>query len=272
MVTYVRLMATTTSADGTSISYDDLGKGPTVILLPGATCTRGVTLPLAEELAKQCRVINVDRRGRGGSDDASKRPPYLVEREIEDITALIQVAGGRASLYGHSSGAALAMRAAASGIGVDRLVMHDAPFNLVGDEQSGLDWHTHLNSLLAEDRPGDAVAAFMRMVGLPEQVLEGMQKGPSWPAMVAVGYTLAYDSAAMGDEHGGTIPVELVSKVVAPTLVLVGGADHEFMIDVARQLVDVLPDGHLDHMVGARHDVASDVVADHIGSFLAAPS
>lgn len=263
-------MATTTSADGTTIAYDDLGEGPPVIVLAGASCTRGVTQPLADALARRCRVLNVDRRGRGGSGDASERPPYRLEREVEDIAALIEAAGGHASLYGHSSGAALAMHAAASGLAVDKLVMHDAPYNLAGDEQSGLDWHTRLHTLLAEDRPGDAIAAFMGMVGVPDQVIEGMKQGPAWPAMAAVGPTLAYDSAAMGDEQGGTIPVNILGLVAVPTLVLVGGADHGFMIDVARQLVDVLPSGQLDHMVGAGHDVAGDVVADRIAPFLIA--
>lgn len=261
-------MATTTSADGTTIAYDDLGDGSPVIVLPGASCTRGVTRPLADALAKDCRVLNVDRRGRGGSDDASNRPPFLVEREVEDIAALIDVAGGRASLYGHSSGAALALHAAASGLAVDKLVMHDAPYNLAGDESSGLEWHTRLHSLLAEDRPGDAMAAFMSMVGVPAHVVDGMIKGPSWPAMEAVAPTLAYDSAAMGDDHGGAIPINLLTQVEAPTLVLVGGADHGFMIEVAGQLVGALSNGQLEHLVGAGHDVAGDVVANSITPFL----
>ena len=263
-------MAIVTSADGTQIAYDDLGTGPAVIVLPGASCTRGVTQPLAEALSEHCRVINVDRRGRGDSDDASERPPYLVEREVEDIAALIEAVGGHASLYGHSSGAALAMHAAASGLAVAKLVMHDAPYNLAGGEQAGVDWHARLHALLAEDRPGDAMAAFMRMVGVPEQAVTGMQQGPGWAGMTAVAPTLAYDSAAMGDEQGGTIPAELLGRIAAPTLVLVGGADHGFMIDVARQLVESLPNATLDHMIGAGHDVAGDLVAERIAPFLTA--
>lgn len=263
-------MATTTSADGTRIGYDDLGDGPPVIVLPGATCTRGVTLPLAEALSAHCRVINVDRRGRGESDDKSEHPPYLVEREVEDIAALIDAAGGSASLYGHSSGAALALHAAASGLAVDKLVMHDAPYNLPGSEQSGTDWHARLHALLADDRPGDAMAEFMSMVGVPEHLVQGMQQSPAWAAMTEVAPTLAYDSAAMGDEHGGIIPTFLLAQVTAPTLVVVGGADHGFMIDVAQQLIAALPKGTLEHLVGAGHDVAGDVVAAHIAPFLTA--
>ncbi|GAA3524013.1 alpha/beta hydrolase [Aeromicrobium panaciterrae] len=261
-------MASVTSADGTRIAYDDLGDGPAVIVLAGATCTRGVTRPLADALAARCRVINVDRRGRGESDDASQHPPYLVEREVEDIAALIEAVGGHASLYGHSSGAALAMNAAARGLSIDRVVMHDAPYNLAGGEQAGVDWHARLHTLLAEDRPSDAMVEFMKLVGVPEQVVTGMQQGLGWATMTEVAPTLAYDSAAMGDEHGGVVPIDLLARVTAPTLVLVGGADHGFMIDVARQLVEALPNGALDHMVGAGHDVAGDIVAERIAPFL----
>ena len=113
------------------------------------------------------------------------------------------------------------------------------------------------------------MAAFMQMVGVPEQALDGMKQGPAWPAMAAVAPTLAYDSAAMDDEHGGTVPERLLSQLGVPTLVLVGGADHGFMIDVARQLVAALPNAQLDHMVGAGHDVAGDIVAERIAPFLA---
>lgn len=261
-------MNTVTSADGTTIAYDTVGDGPPVIIVGGATCTRGVTAPLATALAGRSLVINHDRRGRGESDDRSVRPPFLVEREIEDLAALIDAHGGRAAVYGHSSGAALALHAAVSGIGVDRLVMHDAPYNLPGSEQSGRDWDARLHELLAEGRPGHAIAAFLQIVGMPDEMIEGMRQSPMWPAMEAVAPTLAYDSAAMRDDQGGTVPVDLLAHVDVPTLVLVGGNDHGFMIDVAKQLVDALPDGRLEHMVGAAHDAGPDVVVPRLAPFL----
>jgi len=262
-------MEKVTSADGTSIAFDRLGSGPPVVLLAGATCTRGVTASLAEALSGQFTVFNVDRRGRGDSDDLSQRPPWLVEREVEDVAAVIAAAGGRAAVYGHSSGAAVALHAAAADIGASRLVMHDAPYNLPGTEQGSRDWDVQLHDLLAADRPGDAVAAFLQRVGMPVQMIDGMRQGPAWPAMEAVGSTLAYDSAAMGDRTGGAVPVELLAGVSVPALVLVGGADHEFMIGVARQLVDTLPDGRLEHLVGAGHDVGPDLVVPRLLPFLA---
>ncbi len=263
-------MDTVTSADGTTIAFDRLGSGPPLIILPGATCTRGVPRLLAEALSEHLMVLNVDRRGRGDSTDLASPPPYAVEREIEDVAALVQAAGGRAAVYGHSSGAALAMHAAASDIGVTRLVMHDVPYNLAGSEQHGLDWDARLHGLLDDDRPGDAIAAFMEMVGMPEQMIDGMRQGPTWPAMEAVAPSLAYDSAAMGDRDGGTIPFDLLPRVTVPTLVVVGGADYGFMIDVAHQVADALPEARFEHLPGAGHDAGPEIVVPHLLPFLLA--
>jgi pimeloyl-ACP methyl ester carboxylesterase len=139
-------METTTSADGSTIAFDRLGQGPAVVLLPGATCTRGATAPLAQALAEHLTVLNVDRRGRGDSDDRSGAPPWELAREVEDVAAVVAAAGGTASVYGHSSGAALAMHAAAAGIGVERLVMHDAPFALPGGEDRAHTWNAALDA------------------------------------------------------------------------------------------------------------------------------
>lgn len=261
-------METTASADGTTIAFDRLGAGPAVVLLAGATCTRGVTTPLALALAEHLTVLNVDRRGRGDSDDRSGAPPWDLAREIADVAAVVAAAGGAAAVYGHSSGAALALHAAAAGIGVDRLVLHDAPFSLPGSEESAREWDATLHTLLGEGRGGDAVAAFLQKVGVPAAGVDGMRQGPHWPAMVGVAPTLAYDSAAMGDRDGGLVPQELLARVEVPALVLVGGAEHAFMVEVAGSLIEGLPDARLVRLAGQGHDVAADVVAPHVVSFL----
>lgn len=263
-------METVTSADGTTIAFERLGSGPPLILLPGATCTRGVLAPLAGALAEHLTVLNVDRRGRGDSDDLATPAPYVLDREVEDVAALVAAAGGSAAVYGHSSGAGVALHAAAADIGISRLVLHDAPYRLPGDEQASRDWHVQLHEMLAEDRLGDAIARFMQMVGVPPPVLEGMRAGPGWPAMEAVAPTLAYDSVAMGDREGGQVPGDVLSRVAVPALVLVGGRDHAFMVDVARQLTDGLPAGQLEQLVDAGHDAGPDLVAPPLLSFLLA--
>lgn len=261
-------METTMSADGTTLAFDRLGDGPPVIVLAGATCTRGVTAPLAAALAEHLTVINVDRRGRGDSDDRSGAPPHDPAREVEDVAALIAAAGGSAAVYGHSSGAGVALRAAAAGIGVTRVVLHDAPYNLPGDEQEGREWHAQLHGLLAAGRRGDAVAAFLTMVGVPAPIVAGMRSAPHWPAMEAVAATLAHDSAAMGDRDGGLVPAELLAQINVPALVVVGGADHGFMVDVAASLAEGLADARLEHLVGAGHDAGPEIVAPAILPFL----
>ncbi|MGA8986849.1 alpha/beta fold hydrolase [Aeromicrobium sp.] len=261
-------METATSVDGTTLAYDRVGEGPPLILLGGATCTRGITLPLAQALSEHVTVINPDRRGRGDSNDLSGPPPYDPRREVEDVAALVEAAGGAAAVYGHSSGAALALHAATAGIGVTSLVMHDAPFNLPGTEQRGRDWDALLTSLLAADRRGEAIEAFLTLVGLPSAVIEQMREGPYWPAMEAVAPTLAYDSAAMGDRDGGLVPAAEIARVDVPTLVVVGGADHDFMIDVAHRLVEGIADARLEHLVGASHDVGPEIVVPAILPFL----
>lgn len=261
-------METATSADGTTLAFDVVGSGPALVLVPGATCTRGVSASLAEALSADFTVFNVDRRGRGASNDLSVRPPYETAREVEDVAAVIAAAGGSAAVYGHSSGAGLAIRAAAAEIGVTKLVMHDAPYNLPGNEGHGIDWDARLNAMLDSGRPGDAIEAFFQMVGMPEEMINNMKRGPAWASFEAVAPTLAYDSAAMGDLEGGLVPVDLFPRVQMPTLVLVGGADHGFMTDVAHLLVDGLPDPHFHHLLGARHDAGPDVVAPPVKRFL----
>lgn len=261
-------METAESADGTTLAFDVMGSGPAVVLIPGATCTRGVSASLAEALSADLTVFNLDRRGRGASDDRSVRPPYAAAREIEDVAAVIAAAGGSAAVYGHSSGAGVAIRAAAAGIGVTKLVMHDAPYNLPGNEEHGFDWDARLHAMLGSGRPSDAIEAFFQMVGMPQEMINDMKQGPAWASFEAVAPTLAYDSAAMGDREGGLVPVDLLSRVQVPALVLVGGADHGFMIDVAHRLVDGLTDPQFHHLLGARHDAGPDVVAPLVKRFL----
>jgi pimeloyl-ACP methyl ester carboxylesterase len=261
-------METTTSADGTRIAFDRLGDGPAVVLLAGATCTRGVTAPLAHALAEHLTVLNVDRRGRGDSDDRSGAPPWELAREIEDVAAVVAAAGGTAAVYGHSSGAALALHAAAAGIGVERLVMHDAPFGLPGNEPTAREWDATLHALLHEGRGADAVAAFLQKVGVPAPVVEGMRAAPHWPDMVDVAPTLAYDSAALGDRDGGLVPGGVLARVDVPALVLVGGASPAFMVEVAQALTSGLPDARLEQLAGQGHDASPEAVAPPVVSFL----
>ena len=262
-------MNTVTSGDGTTIAFERFGEGPPVILVGGATTYRAMTRPLAEVLAKDFTVLNYDRRGRGDSGDTQ---PYAVEREIEDIGALIAEVGGKASVYGHSSGAVLALHAAARGLSVARLVMHEPPFTPDREEERRIsrEYGEKIRTILAEGRRGDAAALFMTTTGMPEEMVEGMRGEPWWAGMEAVAPTLLYDSEVMGDiSREGTIPTELLSAVNAPALVLCGGASPGWMIDVGRQVAEGLPDGRLDVLAGQEHVVPPEILAPVLTEFFA---
>jgi pimeloyl-ACP methyl ester carboxylesterase len=259
-----------TSRDGTPIAFDRLGDGPPVIVVCGAMCDRALMRPTAEELAKHFTVFNYDRRGRGDSADTT---PYAVEREIEDIGALVIEAGGTASVYGHSSGAGLVLHAAAHGLPIAKIVLHDPPYAPDGDEEarrSSREYGETLKALLSEDRRGDAIELFMTMVGMPQEMVEGMRHTPRWAKLEAIAPTLAYDSEVMGDiGRDGTIPVDQASRVTVPALVLTGGADYPWMTDVGRRLADVMPNGQHRVLEGQEHAVPPKVLVPVLDEFLA---
>lgn len=262
-------MDTVTSSDGTTIAFDRSGGGPPVIVVGGALCDRALTRPTAEELAKHFTVINYDRRGRGDSGDSA---PYAVEREIEDLGALIVEAGGTASVYAHSSGSGLALHAAARGLPIAKLVLHEPPY--VPDEEEerriSREYAGNLEVILSEGRRGDAVELFMTTVGMPQEMVEGMRHTPRWAELEAMAPTLAYDSEIMGDgSTGGTVPTDLVGRVTAESLVLCGGASPAWMIDVGRQVADALPNGRHRVLEGQEHVVPPEVLVPVLEEFFA---
>ena len=264
-----KMVAKVTSADGTPIAFERLGDGPPIIVVGGAICDRAMTRPTAEQLAQHFTVINYDRRGRGDSGDTA---PYAVEREIEDLGALIAEAGGTASVYGHSSGAVLALHAAATGLPIARLVLHEPPFTPDEEEwrRRSREYGENLGTILAEERRGDAVELFMTRVGTPQEMVDQWRKESWWAGIEALAPTLAYDSEVMGDgSRGGTIPTDVVGAATTPTLVLSGGASPAWMIDTGRQVADAMPNGLHRVLEGQGHDVAPDVLVPALAGFLA---
>ncbi len=261
--------STVTSKDGTRIAYDKLGHGPAVILVAGALCSRSFWSgpELAKLLAPRFTVYNYDRRGRGESGDTK---PYAVEREIEDIEALIDEAGGSASLYGHSSGAALALEAAILlGYNIKKLALYDTPYNDASEAK--LAWRAYiqqLTELLAADRRGDAIALFMKYVRMPSDQIEAMRHAPAWPMLEALAPTLAYDhSAILGED--ASVPTDRAASVDVPTLVMNGGASPTFMYVTAQALSKAIPNAQLRTLEGQTHDVDPNVLAPVLVEFFA---
>ena len=252
------------SRDGTKIAHEQIGEGESVVLIDGALGSRsfGYMPQLAALLAPHFRVITYDRRGRGESGDT---PPYAVEREVEDIAALIGQAGGAASLYGISSGAALALEAAL-GLGeqVKAVALYEPPYN-ADDAQLWRDYRRRLRELLSEDRRGDAVALFMALVGVPTEQIAAMREAPMWPMLETVAPTLAYDAAILGEDRA--VPIARAADLRAPALVMNGSESYPFMRDTATALVENMPAGRYRELEGQRHDVAVEVLAPVLVEF-----
>jgi pimeloyl-ACP methyl ester carboxylesterase len=214
-----------TSKDGTSIAYDRQGSGPAVILVGGAFVDRSENASLATELAEQFTVYNYDRRGRGESGDTL---PYAVDREIEDLEALIAEAGGSAHLYGISSGGALALEAAAAGVSVDKLAVYEVPYNMAEDgPQRQREYVEQLGAFLAQERRGDAAELFMRTAGASEEMIAGAKDSPVWPGLETIAHTLAYDAACLGNGQPGTARL---ARITRPTLVATGGGSPDSFV------------------------------------------
>jgi pimeloyl-ACP methyl ester carboxylesterase len=257
-------MDSVTSKDGTTIAFDRIGEGPPVVLVCGGSVDRMSNAPLAQLLASGLTVLNYDRRGRGDSGDTQ---PYAIEREVEDIEAVIEAAGGSANLWGSSSGAALAMIAAESGLPIEKLAMWEPPF--VPDEfpPPPEDQVERYETMVAEGRRGDAVEYFMsKVVGMPAEVVSGARSQPWWAATEAIAHTLAYDARIMKDYR---VPTDRAASVKVPTLVIAGGADFPWMRDTATKLADAFPDGQVRILEGQGHDVDPAVLAPVLKVFFA---
>jgi pimeloyl-ACP methyl ester carboxylesterase len=257
-------MHTTTSADGTVIAFDRAGEGPPIVLVAGAFNTRSTTAPLAAALAGRFTTLNLDRRGRGDSGDT---PPYAVEREIEDIAAVIEAAGGSAALFGYSSGATLALKAAAHGLPIDRLALYDAPF--VVDASRPLlppGFADQVAELVAAGRRGDAVELYQRVViGIPDEVVAQLRHAPFRRGLEAIAHTLVYEAKVVGDL---SLPVDLIASIATPTLVMDGESSPPIMHGAAAALAETLPNAERRTLLGQTHDLVPEVIAAVIEGFL----
>jgi pimeloyl-ACP methyl ester carboxylesterase len=256
-----------TSSDGTRIAFDKSGAGPALILVGGALSDRKGVAELAQLLAPQFTVYSYDRRGRGDSTD---NQPYSVQREIEDLEALIDGAGGSALVYGKSSGASLSLRAAATlGKKIRKLALYEPPYNESEGAAKRLAGFTaKLDELLAAGRRAEAVTLFLQYVGMPADALAKLQASPAWAGMTALAPTLAYDNAVVG--VGGAVPVDMAARIKVPTLVMDGGASlgpMPFMRTTADKLGRTIPGAQRLVVEGQAHDVSAKALAPILQKF-----
>ena len=253
-----------TSKDGTRIAYERLGAGPVVILVCGGSVDRMSNAGLAALLAADFTVINYDRRGRGDSGDTL---PYAVDREIEDIEALLEAEGGRAAVYGTSSGAALAFEATRKlQPKITKLVMWEPPYFVDPDARPPLDSVETYERLVGEGRRGDAAEYFMtQVVGMPQEFADFAKTQPWWEGQERIAHTLAYDGRIMGDY---LVPVDKAKDVTVPAIVIVGGASFGFFGPSAEALAKALPNGGSTVLEGQEHNVAPEAIAPVVTTFL----
>jgi pimeloyl-ACP methyl ester carboxylesterase len=249
--------STVTSADGTKIVFERAGTGPPLVLVLGAFCDRSSAEALASGLADTFTVYRYDRRRRG---DSGNTAPYSVQREVEDLAAVIQAAGEPAFVFGHSSGGSLVLEAAGAGVPIRALIVHEPPYTDGPNDE----FAHHLEKLVADGHDSDAAAAFLELVGTPPAVIEQMQAGPHWTHMIAFAPSLAHEIRL---SNNGMMPADRLANVQAPTLALAGQNSPPWAHAGAQAIMQTLPNGDARVLEGQGHAVADEVLIPVLKDF-----
>jgi pimeloyl-ACP methyl ester carboxylesterase len=258
---------TVISSDGTPIAFETTGSGPALLLVGGSLADHQFYVPLAYELVHHFTVYNFDRRGRGQSGDTK---PYTVEREVEDVDALIAYANESVCIYGHSAGSALALRAAAAGLNIAKLALADPPFTLHGnDDEANKAEHAaqaaYIQALHDKGDYKESVKFFLKDYGLVNEDVEAMLQSSAGQVMLNCARALPYDYAQLGD---GLVPTELAAKVKVPTIVLAAKA----MPETAQTLADAIPNARFHAMEAPVHELSPADLAKKLIHFFIHPS
>jgi len=252
------------SQDGTAIAFDQSGEGPPIILVLGAFNDHFTGSALAERLSEHFTVFNVDRRARGESSDTA---PYAIEREIEDIAALIDEAGGSTSVFGYSSGAVLSLMAAEQGLPITKLALYEPPFLIEqGLAERSRTVAIRLSELLSQGLRGEAVELYQTdVVGIPAEVVAQLRNAPFRPALEAIAQSLVYDATILGKMD---LLASRLSSIAVPTLLISGEASPAMLGDAAQAVADTLPHAQHRRLPGQTHDLVAEVLAPVLESFL----
>ncbi|GAA1691354.1 alpha/beta hydrolase [Fodinicola feengrottensis] len=243
------------SADGITIAYEKSGTGPAVVLVTGAFCDRGSSATLAAKL-RGYTVYRYDRRGRGDSGDAAA---YATEREIDDLAAVVAATGAVPYVYGHSSGAILALEAAAGGVPIAKVAAYEPPYT----GESPAEVAEQLAQWSAAGERDRAAEGFMRLTGMPQQVIDGVKQSPGWAAMTAIAHTLAYDLRICGDGR----PSARLASVSVPTLAMAGGTSAPWAVPAAESVAAVVQGAVVRVVEGQNHNLADAAIAPVLTEF-----
>jgi len=251
------------SRDGTTIAYEKAGQGPPIVLLGGGFRDHTAFDTLIPHLAEHLTVYAYDRRGRGQSGDS---PAYAVEREIEDMAAVIADTGGEAVVFGGSSGAILALEAALAGVPMRKLALLEPPYRVPGFRTPPAGFVERLDGLLGEDRRSEAVEYFLgEHVGFPPEWIQEWKDSPLWPSNVALAHTLPYDTAVMGD---GRVPVERMASMRVETVVVNSDSTGDWLLGAAKATAAALPNGRRLELPGVWHRVLPEVLGPVLVEFV----
>ncbi|HEX4790968.1 MAG TPA: alpha/beta hydrolase [Actinospica sp.] len=259
-----------TAKDGTTLAVDSVGQGDTtLILIGGAFNDRSTVAGLGAELAGQYTVLSYDRRGRGASDD--KASDYAVANEVDDLAAVISHAGGHAGVFGHSSGAVLALEGAMAGLPIDRLAVYEPPYT--ADEslpRPSAEVYERLKDLVAAGDKGGAAELFLgECVGVPEEGLTMMKEGPAWGFLTDKAPSLPYD--VLLSKPWELLPAERLAALSVPLLAVYGDRTALGLAAATRALATTVPGAELvliegeDHAVLQRPAVLAPILAQFFG-------
>jgi pimeloyl-ACP methyl ester carboxylesterase len=246
-------LETITSADGVTIAYERSGTGPPLVIVNGALSTRASGAPLAPLLEDEFTLYRYDRRGRGDSSDAVA---YAPELEVQDLAAVLRATGEAPFVFGQSSGGALALEAAATGVGMRALAVHEPPY--VPGSGTAPETADALAQLVAGGKRDDAVEQFLRSTGMPDAMLAQMRASPAWQPMMDLAHTLPYDVRLLNE---GRVPVERLGQIPCPVLATAGTLSPPWALDAVRAVAAAAPDGEYRTLKDQAHSVAPDVLA-----------
>ena len=246
-------MNTVTSAGGVTIAYERSGNGPALVIVNGALSTRQTGAPLASLLDPDFTLYRYDRRGRGDSSDAANSTP---QDEVQDLAAVVAATGETPFIFGQSSGAALSLEAAATGVPMRGLVVNEPPY--VKGPGTATDTASELAALAADGRRDEAVERFMEGSGIPEAMIEQTKASPAWPGLLALAHTLAYDVRLLNE---GVVPVEALRAIACPVLGTAGSLSPPWATASVRTVAEAVPDGEWRVLEDQAHNVAPDALA-----------
>jgi pimeloyl-ACP methyl ester carboxylesterase len=255
-------METVQSHDGTTIAFDRSGLGPALVLIVGAFSDRSSSKSLAAGLGSRFTVYEYDRRGRGDSDE---KGPYSIEREVEDLAALIEAAGGSAFVFGHSSGGALALEAAARGVPMHGLAVYEPPYT----EGTTAEFAAQLSELVVSGQRAEAAERFLVLVGTPPEALAHITTGPYWAHMQSFANTLPYEITLC---NGGSAPVDRLAHITTPTLALAGGMSPDWAREGAEVIAGAIPGAESQVLEGQGHGAADEVLIPVLAEFFTQPA